>query len=194
MGAGVLGKVIESAASALGLRNRRAEIHQLPDRKLLRDVYIPAFAEQGGRILFVGCRGYNKGYYAILESRGAELWTTDIDPRSGRFGHGKRHRVGDICEADTLFGDLMFDGILCNGVLGYGVDSREQQDRAIAALSKILKPQGTLLVGWNTDKIEDPVVAGRFAVAFAQTPFAGQPPRVRFDGVTHVYDTFVRKP
>ncbi|MFT3998280.1 MAG: class I SAM-dependent methyltransferase [Asticcacaulis sp.] len=172
-------------------KSKHAEIHDLPDRRLMTEAYLPAFSELKGRLLFVGCRGYNRGYYRVLEQHGAEVWTTEIDPRSARYGHPKRHRTGDICEADRLFADLHFDGIICNGVLGYGVDSEAQQRRALNALAAILTPGGRLLLGWNTDKIGDPLEAG-LTTAFAPAPFAGQPARVRFDAVTHVYDSLIR--
>ncbi|MDC7683715.1 class I SAM-dependent methyltransferase [Asticcacaulis sp. BYS171W] len=171
---------------------KRAAIHQLPDRKLMRDAYLPAFAEVGGSILFIGCRGYTRDYYSVLEAKGAKVWTTDIDPRAERFGRQGHHRTGDICDA-ALFADIAFDGVICNGVLGYGVDSVPQQVKALDALSHILKPGAPLLLGWNTDKIDDPVAAVLTDAAFTPQPFAGQPARVRFDDVTHVYDSFVRK-
>lgn len=173
-------------------KSKRSEIHDLPDRRLMTDAYLPAFAALKGRLLFVGCRGYNRGYYRLLEQHGAEAWTTDIDPRSARFGHKTRHRTGDICDADSLFADLRFDGIVCNGVLGYGVDSEAQQVRALNALAAIMPPGGHLLIGWNTDKISDPIAAGLTTAHFTPAPFAGQPSRVRFDAVTHVYDHLVR--
>ncbi|MFN3808167.1 class I SAM-dependent methyltransferase [Asticcacaulis sp.] len=172
---------------------RSSEIHDLPDRRLMTQAYLPAFAALKGDLLFIGCRGYNRGYYRQLEEKGARAWTTDIDPRSARFGHRKRHRTGDICEAQTLFSDLQFDGVICNGVLGYGVNARDQQVRAIDALAAILKPGGHLLIGWNTDKIEDPIEAGLVEKDFIPAPFAGQDPRVTFAEVTHVYDHLVRR-
>ena len=83
--------------------------------------------------------------------------------------------------------------MICNGILGYGVDSSAQQQQAIAAMARILRPGGRLLVGWNTDKIDDPVAAGLFAGLFTEAPFAGHPSRVRFHEATHVYDSFTRK-
>jgi SAM-dependent methyltransferase len=184
---------ISGVASALNGRAKRSEaFHQLPDRRLLREAYLPAFAAGGGRILWVGCRRYTAGYYALLESHGAEVWTTDIEPRLKRWGRAKRHRIGDICLADQLFADLTFDAVICNGILGYGVDTEAQQKQALMAMSRVLKPGGRLLIGWNTDKIEDPVAAGFTQSLFMQVPFAGQAERVRFADVTHVYDSFVR--
>lgn len=188
-----LTKLIFGEAGAARMRTARARrILSLPDRKLLADAYLPAFAAEGGTILWVGCRAYTADDYGVLEQGGATVWTTDIDPDAARWGRQPRHRTGDVCEADGLFADVMFDAIICNGVLGYGADSLDQQRRALAAMAAILRPGGRLLLGWNTDKIEDPVAAGLAAGWFTPTRFAGQAERVRFDDVTHVYDSLMR--
>ena len=172
---------------------KAARIRSLPDRRVMADSYVPALAADGGRILWVGCREYTLDDYAALEAHGGEIWTTDIDAAAERWGREGRHRTGDVCEADRLFSDMTFDAIVCNGVLGYGVDSPEQQRKALKALAAILRPGGRLLLGWNTDKIDDPVAAGLTEADFEPTPLGDQPTRVRFDAVTHVYDSLVRK-
>lgn len=172
---------------------KAARIRSLPDRRVMADSYVPALAADGGRILWVGCREYTLDDYAALEAHGGEVWTTDIDAAAERWGREGRHRTGDVCEADRFFSDMTFDAIVCNGVLGYGVDSPEQQRKALKALAAILRPGGRLLLGWNTDKIDDPVAAGLTEADFKPTPLGDQPTRVRFDAVTHVYDSFVRK-
>lgn len=188
-----LTRLIFGAAAADRMKAARSgRILGLPDRKLLADAYLPAFAAEGGTLLWVGCRAYTATDYGVLEQQGATVWTTDIDPDAARWGQASRHRTGDVCEADRLFADITFDAIICNGVLGYGADSVDQQQRALAAMAAILRPGGRLLLGWNTDKIEDPVAAGLTSGLFTPTPFAGQAERVRFDAVTHVYDSFLR--
>ena len=189
-----LTRLFAGDAGVLAMKSRRArKIRELPDRKLLAEAYIPAFAAEGGKILWVGCRAYTAEDYPVLAARGGEVWTTDIDPDAARWGVEGRHRTGDVCEADVLFGDQMFDAIVCNGVLGYGVDSPEHQRKALKALAAILRPGGRLLLGWNTDKIDDPVAAGLTEAHFEPTPLGDQATRVRFDAVTHVYDSFIRR-
>ncbi|CAN5166049.1 hypothetical protein BH09PSE1_BH09PSE1_09100 [soil metagenome] len=182
----------EAAASKM-LASRKRAILQLPDRQLLAQTYLPAFAAEAGTILWVGCRAYTAGDYAVLEQDGAMIWTMDIDPAAARWGRAPRHRTGDICRVNALFRDVTFDAIVCNGVLGYGADSVEQQTEALASMAAILRPGGRLLLGWNTDKIDDPVAVGLTEAAYESVAFAGQPARVRFDDVTHVYDSFVRR-
>ncbi len=190
-----LTRLFAGDAGVQAMKSRRSQkIRELPDRKLLADAYIPAFAAEGGKILWVGCRAYTADDYPVLEAQGGEVWTTDIDPGAARWGVQDRHRTGDICEADSFFADQMFDAIVCNGVLGFGVDAPEQQRKCLQALSRILKPGGRLLLGWNVDKIADPVAASLTEPWFAHQAFAGQPARVSFAETTHVYDAFVRRP
>lgn len=165
-----------------------ARIRGLPDRVAMAQDYIPAFADLGGRILWVGCRDYTAADYEPLEARGGEVWTTDISRSAARWGRPGRHRTGDVCGVDALFRDVMFDGVVCNGVLGWGVDAPEQQARALKALAAVMRPGGLMLLGWNTDKIADPIAAGLAAPWFAPSAIGDQPPRRTFDGSTHVYD------
>lgn len=168
------------------------EIRDLPDRQALAEIYLPALAKRGGRILWVGCRRYTSPDYPVLERGGGEVWTTDIDPRAARWGRSGRHQTGDICEADQIFDDLRFDTIVCNGVLGFGVDQPYDQERALAAMAAILKPGGLLLLGWNTDRIADPRNLPTFDHFYEPASLSGAETRMRFDTVTHVYDVLTR--
>lgn len=193
LGTLVRGLILGKDADRRRRSAKAARIRALPDRKVMADSYVPALAADGGRILWVGCREYTLDDYALLKAQGGEVWTTDIDPAAARWGREGRHRTGDICEADRLFSDLTFDAVVCNGVLGYGVDSPDQQQQALKALAAILRPGGRLLLGWNTDKIADPVAAGLTEADFQPAPLGDQPTRVRFDAVTHVYDSLIRR-
>lgn len=170
-----------------------ARISRSPDREILLRDYFPTFAAAGGRILWVGCRPYTAEYPARLEAQGAQVWTTDVEDRAQAWGRSGRHRTGDIGAADRLFSDMRFDTILCNGVLGWGVDSREHQARALAAMAILLKPGGRLLLGWNTDKTHDPIAAGLTAQHFEPAALGELPARRTVPGVTHVYDLLVRR-
>ncbi|MBW8881973.1 MAG: class I SAM-dependent methyltransferase [Asticcacaulis sp.] len=185
MGGGLFDRILAA------FRPKSPLIHDLPDRRLLREAFLPALAKGGGRVLFVGVRRYTASYYAILEKHDGEVWTTDIVDKVARFGRRGRHRTGDVCDADQLFAGMIFDTIVCNGVLGYGVDAEAQQRKTLEALSRILKPGGRLLLGWNTDKIGDPLSLA--APWFTAAPLADLPARTTFDGVTHIYDSLVRR-
>ena len=170
---------------------RVAKIVRSPDRVVLVERYLPAFAKAGGRILWVGCQAYTADYPARLEANGAEVWTLEFDPAAAHCGREGRHRTGDLKAVDTLFADLTFDAILCNGVLGFGVNAPTDQQTALDAMAAVLKPGGRLLLGWNTDKISDPVAAG-FTNAYRPTTLGDLPARMTFPTVTHVFDLLER--
>ena len=68
---------------------RVAKIVRSPDRIVLVDAYLPAFARAGGRILWVGCQAYTADYPARLEAGGGEVWTLElIRPRRSGGGRG----------------------------------------------------------------------------------------------------------
>lgn len=176
---------------------RRAEretrdIADLPDRRMLRDHYIPAVARDAGRILWVGTRPYTALAYLELEAGGGVVWTCDVDPDAARWGHPRWHRVGDVRDVDTLFHDIRFDTVIYNGVVGFGVDTLEDQTRSLAAIARALKPGGLLILGWNSDRVGDPHVTGVIGPDYAPTPYADHATRVTFAGSTHVYDVLCR--
>lgn len=186
--------MLRNVLNRLRARRETAAIRDLPDRRLMADVYIPALAARGGTILWVGARAYTVQDYGALERQGAVVWTTDIDPKAARWGRHGRHRTGDLCDIDRVFPDITFDAIVCNGVFGFGVDTPEMQARAYAAMANVLKPKGLLLLGWNTDKTSDPVADSLPQAWFKSVDFAGVGARTTFTDVTHVYDIFKREP
>src|SRR4029077_14810759 len=69
---------------------------QFPDRAVLIGQILPALSKPGATILWVGCQAYTRRYPVIIERQGAECWTLEIDPAEQRWGHPKRHTVGDL--------------------------------------------------------------------------------------------------
>ena len=171
---------------------RVAKIVRSPDRVVLVERYLPAFAAAGGRMLWVGCQAYTADYPARLEAGGGEVWTLEFDPAAAVWGREGRHRTGDIKEVETIFAGMRFDAILCNGVLGFGVDTPADQRAALSAMVDVLDPGGRLLLGWNTDRILDPVSEGIVAHPFVPAALGPLPQRMTFPTVTHVFDLFER--
>lgn len=176
----VMQSVIRPVAKALVPRRVRLWIKDIqnarrvrrnPGRIALVKEILPAYARLGGRILWIGCRRYTKKYGALLRRYGGECWTTDIDARHARWGVSGRHFTCDVVEIDKLIPSEAFDSVLCNGVFGFGVDTRTSQMAALQAMSVILKPGGRLLLGWNTDRVEDPA-----SFDFALSGFVGDDP------------------
>ena len=176
------------------MRERRTSrrTQRSPDRRLLLETILPAVAAEGARVLWVGCRRYTSDYPAILEASGGVCWTSDIAEDAAAFGRNGRHRTGDLQEVDRLFADQRFGAVLCNGVFGYGVDDEAAQRKAMVAMSAVLQPAGTLLLGWNTDKIDDPLRPSIIGDLFEPAARWGLPTRTAVPGTTHVYDLLRR--
>lgn len=123
-----------------------------PDRRLLEEVILPGLAAEPGnqRILSVGVAWYTQGYARAFEGR--TFATLDLDPSRAAFG-GTKHVVGDLRDLERHFEDEeAFDVILMNGVIGYGLDIRDDVDRALRACAARMRTGGTLVLGINEEK------------------------------------------
>ena len=173
------------------IRNAR-QVRSNPGRIALVKEILPAYARLGGRILWIGCRRYTKGYGALLARQGGECWTTDIEAAHARWGVSGRHFTCDVVEIDKLIPSEAFDSVLCNGVFGFGVDTRASQLAALQAMSVILKPGGRLLLGWNSERVEDPAGFDFVRSAFASDDPIGRGARYEIPEAGYVYG-FLRR-
>jgi SAM-dependent methyltransferase len=170
---------------------------RFPDRAILLKALFPALHQtsalsNNSKALWIGCRPYTKLYYELIEQNGAECWSVDIDPDMQPFGRSGHHITGDMLELRRLFPGNYFDTVLCNGVLGYGVNTPTDQLKAFEAIATVTKPDGWLLIGWNTDRMSDPLKFGLADRWFEHAPLPGFAARYVVDGSTHVYDTYRR--
>jgi hypothetical protein len=93
------------------------------DRKILEDTILPAIAgsPEYQRILFIGCDWYTRGYQRVFAGR--DYWTLEID--SSKSKYGARQHIVDSAENLALhFKPNSLDIIVCNGVIGWGLDDR----------------------------------------------------------------------
>jgi len=163
-------------------------VRKNPGRILLVNEILPAYAALGGHILWVGCRLYTKEYPSLLERHGGQCWTTDIEITHARWGAAGRHLTWDLLRIDQLLAPSSFDCVLCNGVFGFGVNTRESQLAALRAMAVILKPGGRLLLGWNTVRVEDPLGIDFVSSAFIADDLAGLGARISVPEAGYVYD------
>jgi SAM-dependent methyltransferase len=164
-----------------------------PDRAILIDQILPALSKPGIHVLWVGCRRYTRRYPAIIEREGALCWTLEIDPSARRWGHPKRHTVGDLQKVGALYPQGHFDLALINGVFGWGLDTQDGQNEAVEGLARVLKPGGVLMLGWNTDRSSDPTKLPASQKLFVPSQREGFERRITVPGVTHVYDFISRR-
>jgi SAM-dependent methyltransferase len=165
----------------------------IPDRAVLIGRILPALSKPGTTILWVGCRAYTRRYPVMIERQGAECWTLEIDPDQRRWGHPKRHTVGDLQNVEALYPLDYFHVALVNGVFGWGLDTLDGQNEAVEGLARILKPNGMLMLGWNTDRSSDPTKLPAIEQFFVPSLHPRFDRRITFPTVTHVYDFLSRK-
>ena len=164
------------------------------DRQYMTGKILPALASsKARRILFVGCKAYTARYGKRLTHAGIEYWTTDIAPAAAIWGEKDHHIVCDIAKIDDLSPPESFDVVLFNGVIGDGVDKEDDMNRAITAIARILRPNGTLLIGWNSlKKHPDPMELEAVATYFRHECVFSLPVRKTFPNTDHVYDWLVK--
>jgi SAM-dependent methyltransferase len=171
--------------------NRRyAAMYDAPSRICMERELLPWIAGRYARVLFVGTSSYTYHYERLF--RRAQYTTLEIQPRNAVWG-GPDHIVAPIEEIGLHRPPGSFDCIVLNGVFGFGVDEAEHMRRVIRALHAALAPGGLLIVGWNTDKHDDPApLLEPYFVPNTEEPWTG---RIAFGlPETHVYDFVVRRP
>jgi SAM-dependent methyltransferase len=169
------------------------QVRRNAGRAILVNEILPAYASFGGRILWIGCRRYTKTYGSLLERNGGTCWTTDIEAAHAKWGEAGRHFTWDLLLIDRLLAAEAFDTVLCNGVFGFGVDTQESQLTALRAMARILKPGGRLLLGWNTERVDDPMLLEFTRSAFVGDDLGGRGARWEVPEAGYVYAFLRRK-
>jgi hypothetical protein len=119
------------------------------DRRVLEEVIFRHYCSLPDvyTILFVGVDWYTRHYERFYFSD-KDFWTIDKSPRRRRYG-AKQHLT---CALEDLIPHLpleYFDLIVCNGVHGFGLNTREQCERAFNVCHELMREKGTLVIGWS---------------------------------------------
>ncbi len=127
------------------------------DRRILEQVIFPYFASlpETRSVLFVGCDWYTRHYERSF-FRGKDYWTIDALPGTRKFA-GKQHVVAPLEKLGEFFPESRFDLILCNGVYGWGLNSREQCEEAFGLCHSRLTDGGYFVLGWDDIPARTPV-------------------------------------
>lgn len=122
--------------------------HASEDRRVLEQIILPYLAAQPdlGRVLFVGCAWYTRGYRKIFKDRA--YITLEMDPAAARYG-ARRHIVDTLENIGAHFPAGGLDAIVCNGVFGWGLNERTAVERAFGGCFECLRPGGVFVLGWN---------------------------------------------
>lgn len=177
----------------------------LPDRRYMEEVLLPAMvALQPSRLLDVGVEHYSSHYRDWFPAD-CEYSTLDFNPGVAQFGSPGKHIVGNALDLARYFVPNSLDIIVLNGAFGFGIDGPEEQERAIDAARTVLRPNGWLLIGWDSaidgtplaaperskkTALKDPLDLAAIAAGFVHTGPDGLPARTRFADSSHVYDWF----
>ncbi len=118
------------------------------DRRVLEKTILPYFAQRDdySRILFVGCAWYTQHYERLFEAK--EYWTIEANPARTKFG-AKRNILDSLENVCAHFAPASLDVVLCNGVLGWGLNERPEITRAFDASADCLRPGGVFVLGWS---------------------------------------------
>ncbi len=170
------------------------KVHNLPDRRYLREVMLPHLATANlSNVMLAGVRRYNARYPSLFNFDTTAVWTLDFDPKAAKWGNGPLHRTCDIREIDRVFRGIRFDVIHINGLLGFGVDSREDIKQMIESVHRALMPGGHMMLGWDSDATSDPLENKDILARFHHTEFGRLPGRhsvIGMEGHDHVFDWF----
>ncbi len=137
---------LRTVAAALGFKPR----HLALDRRMLDEIILPRLAadRRFARVLFVGCDWYTEHVEELFRSPGRSYATIEIDPRRARHG-ARPHFVAALADLGRHVSDGSLDLIICNGVIGWGLNDPVEIERSLDACAAALSPGGVLLLGWD---------------------------------------------
>lgn len=176
----------------LDVNRKYNSFRDLPSRRFFESDVLPWTRDNYARILFVGTASYTYHYEALFRRNPAQFTTLDYNPGGAVWG-AWQHIVAPIQEIDRHRPKGFFDCAILNGVFGFGVDETDDMRSTVEAVHNILRPDGLLILGWNTDRHPDPSTLGLFEPFFLPWQASPWGSRVRFASESHVYDFFIRR-
>ncbi|MBO9329061.1 hypothetical protein A6B37_01670 [Achromobacter sp. HZ01] len=125
---------------------------QAENRRFLEQAvfgYINTMAVDAGgplKTLFVGLDKHNWHYRRLLDT---EFYTLDIEARQAVYGRPGRHWTGSATRMAGHYGGNVFDVVVANGLLGFGIDEIRDFEQLLENCEAVLKPGGLLVLGYN---------------------------------------------
>jgi SAM-dependent methyltransferase len=119
------------------------------DRDFLEQKIFPMLAEdrQIKKILFAGVGSYTWHYFKFFPQQ--DFYTIDFDAKKAPFGQPGMHVVGSVVALSDHYASDFFDAVIISGLIGYGVNSKQDIDQTYHEAFKVLRPGGMLIMGWN---------------------------------------------
>lgn len=168
----------------------------LKDRHILEQIIFPFISSNQAyqNILFVGCHWYTKSYPSFFPNK--NFLTIDPLPKRKKYG-SKNHFIGKIEDGDQFFESNSIDVIICNGVIGYGLNEIKNAEKAFSVCHRILRSDGILIIGWNDKKNRKPFELSEVKSLKSFSPLVFPPLETnlfRVKSITgHVYQFFTKK-
>jgi len=72
----------------------------------------------------------------------------DINPSCAAFG-AKHHVTAGVQNVARHFASASLDLVVCNGVFGWGLDNRDDVEKAFSGIARCLAPGGVFVLGWD---------------------------------------------
>jgi SAM-dependent methyltransferase len=170
------------------------EYEDLEDRRWILQTLLPAVAATRPRqVVWVGAAPYTFHYERQFDSKATHYQTMDIHPRMDVWG-AKTHFTGSVEHIDRFLPAGSVDVVFLIGVYGFGLNTREGLDRALAAIRMVLKPGGLLVFSWNRGVDVAPTPEGALESLFE--PGSGRidlPVRTQFEEQTLVVELWTAK-
>jgi hypothetical protein len=165
------------------------------DRRVLEDTILPAIARNSdyGTVLFIGCDWYTRGYQKLFAHR--NYWTMEIDPSKKKFG-ARQHIVDSAENIAEHFKPASIDFIVCNGVIGWGLDDKPGIERMLEACWMCLRERGVLLIGWNDVPERTPVPISKLVALEKFQPYVlpvlGKSQLLTDSDLRHTYNFYIK--
>ncbi|MDT4860013.1 hypothetical protein FQZ97_945490 [compost metagenome] len=121
------------------------------------------------KTLFVGIDKHNWHYPRLLNT---EFHSLDIEARKAVYGQPGRHWTGSAIRMAEYYGGNVFDVVVANGLLGFGIDEAGGGRQLLENCEAVLKPGGLLVLGYNdrADRAPYPVLPMALGLFDAFTP------------------------
>ena len=147
-----LKRIVFKLSPALAYRLKLDFRLHAPNRVFLEEsvfAYLNGLAAQACepvKTLFVGIDKHNWHYPRLLIS---EFHSLDIEPRKAVYGPPGRHWTGSATLMGAHYGHDVFDVVVANGLVGFGINDATAFRRLLVQCYEVLKPGGLLILGYN---------------------------------------------
>jgi len=135
-------------ADYLICKNVHEKRNRFEDREVLERIIFPFMLAHFNpkKILDVGRSSYQKFYNEFFLGR--ELITIDKNPQKKNLG-SENHIIGDITNIREFIEKETVDLVILNGVIGWGLNKKEDIEKAIFSIFEIMKKNSLMIIGWN---------------------------------------------